>query len=368
MDKQLIFQIKNGSVIRLVPERFHPLGFMNLVNALNAGNNIYNLRVDASVIETYEAGEMVDSVENVQVNLPVNFSRRLPVYALVEGGWLPPPFVYPKQFFFDRNVIGHIQAINRGNSSANLDDTRFWLSMMESNEIFISPLLFAFESNLKRVPNLDEFKQGYEEAVPIIKGLFPNATVPTYDDENYEHLYRFVEDVLAHHDQETEYLIRAAPIIRQSVQPARRRPVADELFELAKQVRIDYFSVPFLATISCLYENYAVAPYNAARRLLKFGGGDYTRESAYNALSDMRGLIIYLAFRALAKAEENHPYAYCTADKPALLFGCGLNAFDDEFRDSSLHLSITLRGPLFEDIPEADRLVFVDRIRQSRAE
>jgi hypothetical protein len=365
MDKQLIFQIEGGPTIRLVPLKFHPLAFMDLVNALNSRNNLYNLRVDASLIGTYEAGELVESEEYVWMDLPMNFARSLPVYALVDGGWLPPPFVFPKQFFFDRNVIGHIQAINRGHSSANLDDVSFWLTMMESSDVFISPLLFAFESNLRRPPNLEEFKQSYEEAVPIIKTFFPNATVPTYTDEGYTDLYRLVEDVLARQDQETEYLMRAAPMIRQNVAPDDRRRVAGQLFELAGQVGIGYFSVPFLATISCLYEDYAVTPYNAARRLLKLGGGDYTRETAYNALSDIRGLIIYFAFRASVKDETHEPYAYCTADKPALLFACGLNAFDDQFRDGRLQLSISLRGPLFDAIPEADRMDFVEKIRGS---
>lgn len=362
MNKQLIFQIEGGLTIRLVPLRFHPLGFMDLVNALNARNNLFNLRVDASLIETYKAGELIKSEEYVWMDLPINLSRSLPVYALVDGGWLPPPFIYPKQFFFDRNVVGHIQAINRGNSSANLSDISFWLMMMESNEVFISPLLFAFESNLRRAPSLEEFKQSYEESVPIIRTFFPNATIPTYTDEGYADLYRLVEDVLLRQDQETEYLIRAAPLIQQSVEPSRRHRVADQLFELAEQVGTGYFSIPFLATISCLYEDYAVTPYNAARRMLKLGG-DYTSETAYNVLSDIRGLIIYLAFHASVKDEIQQPYAYCTADKPALLFACGLNAFGDEFRDGKLSLSINLSGPLFDAIPESDRLDFVERIR-----
>jgi hypothetical protein len=335
---------------------------MNLVNAINAKNNSYHLRVDASLIETYEAGELVERQEYVRMDLPVDFACSLPVYALVDGGWLPPPFVYPKQFFFDRNVIGHIQAINRGQTTSFLTDINFWLQMLKSSEMIISPLLFAFESNLRRAPNFEEFKESYEEAVPIIQALFPNATVPTYNDEGYNDLYLFVEDVLARQDPETEYLMKAASMIRQNVPPARRRRAADQLFELADQTGIGYFSVPFLATLSCLYEDYAVTPYNAARRLLKLGGGDYTSENAYNALSDIRGLIIYLAFRASVKDDIYQPYAYCTADKPALLFACGLNAFDDEFRNGSLHLSISLRGPLFDGIPETDRQDFFKKI------
>ena len=187
-----------------------------------------------------------------------------------------------------------------------------------------------------------EFKSSYEEAVEIIRSLFPNAKIIVYRDAHFEAAFETMTDVLEFHAEETEFLKGVAPLIRENVSENSLQSVCDEILTMAADNGLSFRSLPLLASLSCLYEDPKVSGYNAARELLKLRGGPYTDERAYNVLSDMRGLMFYLAFQALAKQVGEEPLAYCTADKAALLFGCGLNFHNVEFRGNQLFLSIEL--------------------------
>lgn len=361
MNKPLTIS-KHDKVLTFIPDKFIPMSFADFVSAERAGDNFYNVKAEISGFQLIQNGQSQLVSRKGIIDIPINFARSIPIYALVEGGWLPPPFVSPLQLHLDRNVIGAIEQILKGNQRDPYLDTAYWLQMSDRDDMIVSPYLYAFESNLTTAPGYEEFVRGYEEGAQIIKELFPKALVPTYGDEGYGVLYRFAEDVLAAADKEMTYLLRAVPLIRNIVASQRRRKVAAELFELAAELGVKFHSIPLLATLSCLYENYAVTGFNAAREMLKIRGGEYTEARAYNALSDMRSLLIYLAFRAMAKQDDNYPYAYCTGDKAALLFGCGLNIVGERFRDGKLYMSFDLAGPLFPDIPEDERSELFKRI------
>lgn len=353
---------RHTNIMTFIPEEFIPLSFDDFVAAERAGDRAYNVRAVTSEVQYVADGMSSFDRRKQVVDLPINFNRHIPIYALVEGGWLPLRFVDPPYLYLDRNVVGSIQQIAKGNSRAIYSDTKYWLEMLDREDLIVSPFLYAFESNQMTAPDLDQFIAGYEEAVQIIGKLFSKAQVPVYDDEGYKVLYGFVEDVLAQSEQETLYLLAAVPLIRQSVAPRQRFQIAMKLFELGASLGIKFHSLPFIATLSCLYEDYAVTGYNAARDMLKIKGGDYSRARAYNALSDMRGLVVYLAFRAINKQNGDLPFAYCTGDKAALLFGCGYNGFGESFRNNQLYLSFNLSGPLFPNIPEDERLKLFERI------
>ena len=123
-------------------------------------------------------------------------------------------------------------------------------------------------------------------------------------------------------------------------------------------------SLPLLAVLSCLFEDQRISGLNAGRELLKLRGGDYTEERAYNTLSDMRGIMFYLAFRAIAEKMNMPSLAYCTADKAALLFGCGLEFKNVEFRGNQLYLTISLNDYLFPRLSGDEKIELVKRIER----
>lgn len=361
MDMEIKYQNPSGETVTFWPQRFTPLTCEDFVTAHNTGTNSYEIRADAKAIEICTPNGQIKREERGQITMPIDFHRSLPVYALVEGGWLPPPLVNPPAYLFDRNVIGYIQQISKGNSRDLYTNVDWWLQMI-ANKAHFNPFLHAFESNKQTIPDLEEFKRSYEEAVEIIRDLFPNAEITEYRDEHFAAALETMADVLKFHAEETEFLQRVAPLIRESVSENSLQRVCEQILTIATDIGLPLKSLPLIATLSCLYEDRMVSGYNAARELLKLRGGPYTSEKAYNVLSDMRGLMFYLAFRALARQVGEEPLAYCTADKAALLFGCGLNSNNVEFRGNELFLSMELSEFLFPRLRSEKRQELARRI------
>ena len=334
-------------MVTFVPERFIPLTCQDFVVAHNDRTNLYEIRADATEIEIYAPNGEIRNEQRGRVTMPINFHRSLPVYALVEGGWLPPSFVIPPVYLFDRNVIGYIQQISNGNPRDLYTDTEWWLQMIADDRAHISPFLYAFESCQQMIPDSAEFKRSYEEAIGIIRVLFPKAKIIEYEDAYGVAAFEIMTDILKFHAQETEFLRSVAALIRENVSENGLSQICDDILAIATTLGLSFKSLPLIAALSCLYEDRLGSGFNAARELIKLRGGPYTNEKAYNALSDMRGLLIYLAFQALAKQMGVAPVAYCTADKAALLFGCGLNFSNVEFRGNQLFLSVELSEFLF---------------------
>lgn len=358
------YQAEEGGIVTFVPEEFKPLNFRDFIDGHTAKNSLYEINVNASEIEIQEADGKQRFEKYGQVKMPINFHRNLPVYALVDGGWLPPPFVQPPHFLFDSNVIGYIEQITKANPRSLYTDADWWLRMIADKEMLISPFLYAFESNRQMIPELEDFKKSYQEAVQIIRLMLPSANVVVYEEVHFQAAYETMEDVLANHQSEKNFLLAAAPLVRESVARNKLQKITDEIFKIAADLGLKFKSLPLLAVLSCLFEDQRISGFNAGRELLKLRGGDYTEERAYNTLSDMRGIVLYLAFRAIAEKMNMPPLAYCTADKAALLFGCGLEFKNVEFRGNQLYLTISLNDYLFPRLSGDEKIELVKRIER----
>lgn len=355
MDLVMRYVNPTGETVTFVPERFIPLTCSDFAAAHRDGTSLYEIKADATEIEICPPNDAPRREERGRVTMPINFHHSLPVYALVDGGWLPPPFVRPPMFLVDRNVIGYIEQIAKGNPRGLYTDAVWWLRLLSDEEMHINPLLYAFESNKRMIPDFDEFKRSFAEGIEIIRRLMPKADIVTYGEEHFDAAFQTMTDVLRFHAEESEFLMQIAPLIRQPVAGHKLGQVCREILDTAAGLGLSFKSLPLLAALSCLYEDANVSGYNAARDLLKLRGGDYTAEKAYNALSDMRGLMFYLALRAISRQLNSAAYAYCTADKAALLFGCGLNFTNVEFRGNQLFLTSELSDFLFPRLPEDER-------------
>ena len=360
------YEAEIGGAVTFVPDEFEPLNFKDFVDAHKAKSNLYKIKVNASEIEIQDADGKRTYEKFGQVKMPINFHRNLPVYALVNGGWLPPPFVQPSHFLFDRNVIGYIEQITKANSRSLYADADWWLRIISDKEMLISPFLYAFESNRQMIPDLEEFKKSYAEATQIISTLLPSAKVIVYEEVHFQAAYETMADVLANHEIETDFLLATAPLVRESVAQNNLQRISDEILKIAADLGMKFKSLPVLAILSCLYENPRVSGFNAARKLLKLSGGEYTVEKSYNALSDMRGIMFYLAFQAISAQFDKTTLAYCTADQAALLFGCGLEFKNVEFRGNELYLTVSLNDYLYPRLPNNERMEMANRIEMEK--
>lgn len=210
---------------------------------------------------------------------------------------------------------------------------------------------------------MDEFRTCYNRGVEITRSLFPKANIFTYNEEQFEAAIDTIADFTKFHSQETDFLKKTVPLIKQNVSEEQLSVQCDEIFSIAHDFGINFISFPFLAALSCLYEDKNIAGYNASRELLHLKGGDYTSEKAYNALCDMRGLLFYFAFRAIAEQNNASPFAYCTSDKAALLFGCGLGVEKVEFQGNKFNMGLQLSEFLFPRLSKEGRKDLADRIQ-----
>ena len=187
MSKLIRTEYDTGSITTFLAELFLPLSCENFVVAHNSKTKTYDIAVNAKNVEIFTTGVAEPKlVVKERRTLSIDFRHSLPVYALVPGGWVPPPFVEPPIFLFDRNVIRYIEQITKGNALDIYSDTKWWLDMIAADDVYISPFLYAFESGNQMIPDFDEFKCSYQEGVEIVRGLFPNAEVPEYRDKEYD--------------------------------------------------------------------------------------------------------------------------------------------------------------------------------------
>lgn len=355
MIKSIQTEYDSYGIITFVTEQFTPLTCKDFVAAHSDKTKRYEIEVYARDIEIIIPGVEPQYKAEGSWKMPIDFNHSLPVYALVPGGWLPPPFVDPPVFLLDRNVIRYIEVIADGRSDTHYADAKWWLELIGDENTYISPFLYAFESGRQMIPDIEEFKKSYEEGVRIIRRLFPKAEIHEYKDEHFDAAFETITDVLKFHPQETTFLQTVAPLIRLNVAQNDLERVRNEIMEIATKLGLSYRSLPLLAALSCLYEDPVISCFNVARKLLKIGGGAYTNEKAYNVLSDMRGLLFYFAFRAIAESENVPPVSYVTADQAALLFGCGLNVTNAQWRGNRLFLTLGLSEFLFPRMTEGER-------------
>ena len=159
------FITENGATVDLEPKFFKPLTFTDLQNVLQAGCNGVEINVSGRVINS-----TIDDLSNeqlVDVKTNISFNESLSVYCLVQGGWLPPPFVRPANLLVDRNVVSSFRQISEGFKRSDFKIKNWWFEFFD-NEVIINPLLYALEGGFQRTPTIEEFLRSYQDASSTI--------------------------------------------------------------------------------------------------------------------------------------------------------------------------------------------------------
>ncbi|MEO6590314.1 MAG: hypothetical protein ABIP06_13530 [Pyrinomonadaceae bacterium] len=350
-------EMKTGETVDVVPKQFAPLLYEDLL----LKKPKYEINFKAESIEIEKDGKKTKH-EQGDVKASIEFKQNLPIHSLVEGGWLQPPFVRPRNLLVDRNVVSNIKKITQGSSQERIQDLEWWLELVENDDLIINPILYAIEGDQRRFPTLDEFKESFEEALLEIKNVFPRAKLITFTDETYPLVFAELSRIFERRKKEAKFLIKTAPFVFQRVRDSKLSQIEAKILEIAKDEDLDLKSLPVLAILSCLYENNDGLYFQTARKIIK-PKSNYTEENAYNTLADLNALEMFVGSSALSNSsKEFPPFAFTTCDKPIALFGCGLRFNENEFGENALNTNISINEHLFPRLNEEERQKLTERL------
>jgi hypothetical protein len=349
-------QATTGETVDILPQSFKPLSYVELAADGIKNSKTYKLE---GVAESVEITGRDKQTEQSRFSITINFRRPVSIYALVEGGWLPPPFVTPPNLFVDRNVVQYLGQIARGSKRPDLIDTDWWLSLVKDSSLLINPALYALEGSKRRTPSFEEFCTSFEEASQKIANQLPDAKLVTYEAIHYKAAYEILTDLDERHKRESEFLVRVAPLIAFSVADSKLRQVESFILCTADDLRLERKSLVVIAVLSCLYQRRDGSGFLTARRIIKpLPNGTYTPQHAHNALADLRSLELFIGSLGF----RHDPFALCTCDKAIALFWCGLAPDGFEWKGDNFSFNVTLSEHLFPRLQESDGKELAERL------
>jgi hypothetical protein len=349
------YETETGETIDILPEKFQPLSYSDLVIDYENQEKQYPIVIDAKSIESPQrAGQRTGPG---RVSMPINVHRQLSIFALVDGGWLPPPFVIPPNFLVDRNVVASLAKIRQGNSRPDLTRSDWWFQFFNEFSALINPAQYAFEGNNQSSPSLEEFRRAFDEASVEISTRLPGARLVKYGPAQFRAAYALINDFANRQQRETDFLIKTAPVVSQRLADSQLKKAQAEILKTAEASSLKMRSLVVLAILSCLYERIDGSGFMAARKIIK-PRTTYTRQNAYNALSDLRALEIFVSGLGFQRG----PFALCTCDRAIAAFWCGLNAHDHRWENEQFSFTMGLTEDLFPRLGEADRVALGAKI------
>ena len=215
--------------MEVTPTLFFPLSGEQLQSAIqnpDAPTELNFVGIEAVIDGIPEQG-------TPRVTTNIRFAHTPAPYALVEGGWLPMPFVTTQHFLVDRNVVSTLRSIrSRG---ARTDELSFawWTKLFEGGSGTLNPLLYAYEGRHRRTPTTEEFVQQYLEGVSELIQAFPAATVIQHHQEHFDIAYAQLTALTARGEIDTTFLLAAVPLISDRVPRSRERKIQDQIIALA---------------------------------------------------------------------------------------------------------------------------------------
>ena len=112
------YENDNGEFCEFEPKNFKPLSYSELLEFFENKTNFVDLTMKVDSINFIKGREIKENGKG-EVKTKVQFGQRLPIYSLVELGWLPPPFVRPSNLLVDRNVISNFKKLLQNPSKEN---------------------------------------------------------------------------------------------------------------------------------------------------------------------------------------------------------------------------------------------------------
>jgi hypothetical protein len=240
-------ELDEGGAIEFVPKYTRPLDYAMLLPDADKTGKIYDIQFLSESV-SIPANNMQGKDQGLLTLRGVNFQEPLKVFALVEGGWLPPPFVYPSNLLVDRNVLSSLQRVKSGHGRHDQQSTDWWMQFFQEGTPIINPLLCALEGHQRRPLSFDEFRGAFEKASADAIALFPGASVVKYDLVRFKTAYRIISDLSERTSNEIDFLVKTAPLISVRAPDSRLSRIESEILEVARALRLDLISLPVLVS------------------------------------------------------------------------------------------------------------------------
>jgi hypothetical protein len=222
-------------------------------------------------------------ITGVKFKATINLAHPATIFGLTIDGVQPLFLIKERLHILDRNLLTKIRKSNKS------DADKYWIEQLNSPSVTINPIFAATEGRSKRTPTQDEFCAEYFAAESQIKQYLPQARLIPHTAKTVAASYALVEDLRNRRDRETEFLLRAVPLVTARHADKDLRKKEDQIVELAYSHSLTGGSLSLLATLSCLYESTSGTPPSTGRGVLH-PKANYTEQMAHNSLSDLLAL------------------------------------------------------------------------------
>lgn len=345
-------EIDTGEVIELVPDHASPLSYEEL-SPNRPSPHSYSIELAASEVGLTINGET--TTRGGTVRATAYFHEPVVVFGLIEGGWLPPPFVPRPHFLADRNVIFALKRLSEQARDAPEGARNLWLSMLKSEHVVISPLLFALEGRYQRQPTQGEIKEAYQEGLRVIQGALPDVRVPAMEEENFRGVFGLVEEIEARSQREAKFLCEIGPLVVDRPALKAAAGTTEAVIQAARKHHLRPLSLAVLSALACIWET--EDEQSPARGVIK-PSRSYDLQAAYNALADFRHIEWTLVARTLH--EDN--FVLCTCDRPLARLWTALNPMIRIEETGVSRIQLTLTKHLLPRLEEVERINLTQRL------
>jgi hypothetical protein len=349
-------EFEDGRNVEFVPEHIYPLGISDL--SLLAASPSSPLKLTIEGNRVVMDGDLKDG--KATINTTITFGEQPLMYALVPGGWLPPPCVIPPRFLIDRNVVISLRKIRTGKASIQGKAIEWWSNLLDSNgSAILNPLPYAYESGFRRKPTISEFAAAYDDGVHELTQAFPNCKVIQYDERSYAAAYAQLEAFDRRTEREVLFARDVAPLVCQRVHRHQEAGRLKDILALADKHTIGRGSLITLTALSCLYEDPTGTTLAIGRKILK-PVQDYSEEDAFNAISDLRHIEIAAAGQTYF---EDGLFSLCTADRGLAMLWAALSMRGQVLSASSIEFTFDLTQDLFFRLAENEIQSLRERLK-----
>ena len=324
-----------------------PLTFSDLEIAKGHDNPSFNLSISTSFVDMSSIGE--DFKGATELFFPITFHKKPKIFALINGGWLPPAFVAPPNFLVDRNVVSGLSKVSNGSIRSDYKSNIWWLKFPTLSNVSINPVLYAFEGSNQKGQTFREFHASFKEASEIIAKTLPNATILKYSDAEFEIVYGFITNAADRHEREIKFLVSIAPILVNRCSDNKLDDCRKNILEKSDLYGLNRKSLVVLLALSCLYEPKDGKGLLAAREILK-PNNKYSDKDAFNSISDLRALDISIRVASLKPR-----YFMCTCDRGLAGFWTGLNLRNIRWNGDDMSYDMTIDVSLFPRLKMDER-------------
>ncbi|WP_367154590.1 hypothetical protein [Methylomonas sp. HYX-M1] len=188
------------------------------------------------------------------------------------------------------------------------------------------------------------------EAAEVIKAKFPNAKVTEFSNIQYQAAYEHVLRCSSRLEKESKFLISIGKTICNRPSDKNLEACKRVVLQTSDALGLDRRSLVVLAALSCVYESRDGTGFLASRKVLK-PKSNYQESDAFNALSDLRALELFIAFSSI----DAPKFHFCTSDRALAGIWCGLNPRNVRWENEVLTFDLSIDEALFPSLPIEDR-------------